>query len=57
VRFDTPIYFEREVKPEYDSVTGNYIEKAPEKVLRYASVTDSSTDTLTLVYGELRQGS
>ena len=57
MRFDTPIYFEREVKPEYDSVTGNYIEKAPEKVLRYASVTDSSTDTLTLVYGELRQGS
>lgn len=57
MRFDTPIYFEREVQPEYDAITGNYIEKEPDRVLMYASVTDSTTETLNLVYGELRQGS
>jgi hypothetical protein len=57
MRFDTPIYFQR-IKPgEYDTSTGDYREDITTSVLRYASVTDSSTQTMNLVYGEIKQGS
>lgn len=58
MRFDTPIYFERIVKHgEYDASTHNYGEDTTEKEKRLASVTDSTTETLTLVYGGIKQGS
>jgi hypothetical protein len=55
VRFDTPIYFQR-ISTEYDATTGNYRE-IPVEEKRFAAVTSSSTQTLNLVYGEIRQGS
>lgn len=57
MRFDTPIYFERITPGEYDTSTGNYGEDTTEKELRYAAVTDSTTETMTVVYGAVKQGS
>lgn len=57
MRFDTPIYFQRTKPGEYDASTGNYAEGITTSVLRYASVTDSATETMNLVYGQIKQGS
>lgn len=57
MRFDTPVYFQR-VKPgQYDPDTGNYQESIITEVKRYASVTNSTVDTMNLIYGEIKQGS
>ena len=57
MRFDTPIYFQT-VKPgEYDTSTHNYGEDTVTEEERLASVTDSTKETLTLVYGGIKQGS
>nr|DAQ16209.1 MAG TPA: head closure knob [Caudoviricetes sp.] len=57
MRFDTPIYFQSVVRGEYNATTGDYADDTAEEVERYASVSDTGTDTLTLVYGGLKQGS
>ena len=57
MRFDTPIYFERIQPGEYDASTGNYGEDTTNEEMRNAAVTDTGTDTMTLVYGSLKQGS
>lgn len=56
MRYDKPIYFQTFTKGAYDPNTGNYGEKNTAEVERYASITDTGTDTLQLVYGELKQG-
>ena len=56
MRFDTPIYFQR-IKSEFEASTGNYNDTVAAEEKRWASVTDSGTNTLTLVYGGLKQGS
>ena len=56
MRFDTPVYF-RLTKSEYNAESGNYDDKITAETLRYASVTDTGTETLQLVYGELKKGS
>ena len=56
MRYDTPIYFVKEKQGAY-LADGNYLEEAPEEVLAYADVTDSSTQTMQLVYGCIKQGS
>ena len=55
MRYDTPIYFQH-IETEYDPTSGDYVE-FPAEELRYAAVTDSSTETMTLVYGNIKQGS
>lgn len=57
MRFDTPIYFQSVVRGEYNTITGDYADDIAEEVECYASVSDTGTDTLTLVYGGLKQGS
>lgn len=57
MRFDTPIYFERIKHGDYDTFTGNYGEDVKTEEVRYAAVTDTGTETMTLVYGALKQGS
>ena len=57
MRFATPIYFQRIVPGEYDASTGNYGADTITEDLRRASVTDTGTATLNLVYGGLKQGS
>lgn len=56
MRFDTPIYFQT-IKMEYDASTGNYTDNIVAMEMRYAAVTDSTTEMLSLVYGGLKQGS
>lgn len=57
MRFDTPIYFQSIQTGEYNTATGNYADDTITEVMRYASVTDSTTATLHLVYGGIKQGS
>lgn len=40
MRFDTPVYFQKITKGEYDASTGNYGDDIVEEALRYADVTD-----------------
>lgn len=56
MRFDTLVYFVHVNPGAYNSDTGNYEPDKLEEVKRYADVTDAGTETLRLIYGELRQG-
>ena len=56
MRFDTPVYFQRIEAGEYDTNTGNYIGAKPIEEKVYADVTESATETLQLIYGEIKQG-
>lgn len=55
MRCDTPIYFQR-ITQEFDASTGDYVNSITEEK-RLASVTDSTTETMNLIYGEIKQGS
>lgn len=57
MRYDTPIYFQTVKEGEYDPNTGNYAEDTVTEDEVFASVTNSTTATLNLVYGEIKQGS
>lgn len=57
MRFDTPVYFQKIIKGEYDASTGNYSNDIVEETLRYADVTDTGTQSLMLIYGTIKQGS
>ena len=57
MRYNTPIYFQRKQKGPYNATDGNYGPETTVEVKRYASVTDTGTDTLNLVYGGPKQGS
>lgn len=56
MRFDTPIYFQSIQKGELDTATGDYADDIITEAKRYADVTDTGTDTINLIYGELKQG-
>lgn len=57
MRFDKPIYFQTITSGKYDKATGNYKNDTITEEKRFASVTNSRTDTLQLVYGAIKQGS
>lgn len=57
MRYDTAICFVKKGVPVYDPLTGDYSDGEPTEETVYASVTDTSKDTLLIVYGEIRQGS
>lgn len=57
MRYDTPVYFQRITPGEYDSNTGNYTDDVTEETVRYASVMDTGTKMLHLVYGRMQQNS
>lgn len=57
MRYDTPIHFLVRDPGKYNASTGNYDEGVFRKTMMYASVYNSSVETLSLVYGEIRQGS
>ena len=56
MRYDKPIYFQSITTGPYDSSTGDYVEDTVAEVEKYASVTDSGTKTIKMIYGELKQG-
>lgn len=57
MRYDTPIYFQRVTAGAYDPETGDYGSNTITEAARYAAVMDTRTETMQLVYGELKQGS
>lgn len=57
MRYDTPVYFQNIVKGAYNSDTGNYSDDIVTEVKRYASVTNTGTDALQLLYGNIKQES
>lgn len=56
MRFNTPIYFQSVEQGEYNRDTGNYEPDTVTEEKRFASVTDSKTETLKLIYGDIKQG-
>lgn len=57
MRYDKPIFFQHITPGEYNSLTGDYDDDTISEVKKYASVTDTGTEMLKLVYGTIRQGS
>lgn len=57
MRFDTPVYFQTITAGAYDPATGDYGPDAVDETKRWAAVTDAGTNTMHLVYGEIREGS
>ena len=57
MRYDTPIFFRAVQAGEYDTTTGNYGADTVTEVKKYASVTDTGTQTMMLIYGAIKQGS
>lgn len=56
MRFDTPVYFQRITAGAYDETTGNYGADAVTEEKRFADVTSAGTNTLNLIYGEIKEG-
>ena len=56
MRYDTPIYFQTITKGAYNADTGDYAPDTPSEVKIYADVTDTGTEALRLIYGDLKQG-
>lgn len=54
MRYDTPIYFQRVTAGTYDPETGDYGSDTVTEAARYAAVMDTRTETMQLVYGELK---
>lgn len=57
MRFDTPIYFRRLTQGAYNETTGNYDDDTVAETEVMASVMDTQTEMLKLIYGDIRQGS
>lgn len=50
-------FFRKNFPGTYDTETGNYEEDTVKEEMRYASVMDTQTKMLKLVYGSIKQGS
>lgn len=57
MRYDTPIYFQKITQGEYDLNTGDYGEDTIQETCVMASVMDTRTETMQVVYGSIKQGS
>ena len=57
MRYDTPVYFQRITPGAYDENMGNYGRDYIDETKVFASVTDSSTETMKLIYGSIKQES
>lgn len=57
MRYDTPLYFQSVIQGAYDESTGNYEDDKVTETMVMASVMDTQTETMKLIYGDIRQGS
>ncbi len=57
MRYDTPIYFQLIRQGIYDPKTGDYADSDPAETKVYADVTDTSTDTKQILYGDIKRNS
>ena len=56
MRYDQRIYFVKEGEDEYDYATGDYVTTEPVKREAWANVSDTGTERMQLIYGNLKQG-
>lgn len=54
MRYNIPVYFQR-IKSEFDSTTGNTGISILSEDRRNADITDTGTDTLQMLYGNIKQ--
>lgn len=57
MRYDTPIFFQKVTQGKYDPNTGDYEESTTEETCVMASVMDTRTEIMRIVYGTIQQGS
>lgn len=57
MRYDTPVYFQKITPGEYDPNTGDYGKDTIQEAEAYASVMDTRSEMLRLVYNGPMQGS
>ena len=57
MRYDTPVFMQMITSGEYDTNTGDYEDEHVSETELMASVMDTGTETMQLVYGRLKQGS
>ena len=57
MRYDTPVFFQSVTPGKLNAETHNYDDDTVDEEKRYASVTDTGTQQLQLVYGSIKQGS
>ena len=56
MRYDTEIYIRTVTPGQYDPSTGDYADDVVAEEKKYATVMDTRTETLRLLFGEIRQG-
>lgn len=57
MRYDTPVYFQKITPGEYNTATGDYGEPTITETEIYASVMDTRSEMMRLVYNGPMQGS
>lgn len=57
MRFDTPVYFLTETEGAYDASTGDYSDPVTTEQEVYADITNTGTQTLSLLYGNIKENS
>ena len=57
MRYDTPVYFQKDGTSTYNTATGDWVSPVPTETEVYASVLPTKVETLKLVYGKIVQGS
>lgn len=57
MRYDTPIYFQKIEQGEYNTATGDYGESTINETEVYASIMDTRSEMMRLVYNGPMQGS
>lgn len=57
MRYDTMIYFQKLIQGEYDQETGDYKDDSVSEDQKQASVMDTTTQMMQVVYGMIKQGS
>lgn len=57
MRCDTEVFLQSVMTGEYNESTGDYGDDIIYEEKRHASVTNTGTDTMNLVYGAIKQGS
>ena len=56
MRYDKQIFFVKEGEDEYNYSTGDYVTTEPIKDEVWANVSDTGTERMQLIYGNLKQG-
>lgn len=57
MRYDTMIYFQKLTQGEYDQETGDYKDDSVSEDQKQASIMDTTTQMMQVVYGMIKQGS